>query len=212
MRPRVRLLRFWLVGLGGIAAQMASLYGLTAALGLHYAAATVVAVGVALVHNFLWHRAWTWMDRDLAAPLPAFARFVAANGVISILGNVGVMWVLVGLTGMPAVPANAIAIGVCGVANYWMADRVVFGRAQGSGLTPQAPSPGLTPHPQASRPPKPHAPSPKPSASVPSAFPHRVRVTPAAKACTTTTSPTQASQPPRVQTNAGSAAPALPPA
>lgn len=187
MTTRARLLRFWLVGLGGIAAQMASLYGLTAALGLHYAAATVVAVGVALVHNFLWHRAWTWMDRDLSAPLPAFARFVAANGLISILGNVGVMWVLVGLSGMPAVPANAIAIGVCGLANYWMADRVVFGGDQGSRLKADG-ARGTCP------------------------FPHRVRATTAAKACTTTTSPTQASQPPRVQTNAGSAAPALPPA
>jgi putative flippase GtrA len=137
MTTRARLLRFWLVGLGGIAAQMATLYGLATVVGVHYAAATMVAVGVALVHNFLWHRAWTWMDRDLVAPLRAFARFVAANGLISIVGNVGLMWVLVGLSGMAAVPANAIAIGVCGVANFWAADRVVFGRAQGSRLRAQ---------------------------------------------------------------------------
>jgi putative flippase GtrA len=36
------------------------------------------------------------------------------------------MTLLVGGAGLPPVPANLVAIVVCSVANYWLADRVVF--------------------------------------------------------------------------------------
>jgi putative flippase GtrA len=57
-----------------------------------------------------------------------FARFVAANGLVSIGGNVAVMTVLVGGAHVPIVPANAVAIALCSLANFWLADRVVFTR------------------------------------------------------------------------------------
>jgi dolichol-phosphate mannosyltransferase len=126
MTTSVRLARFWIVGLGGIGVQLATL-ALLVALGVHYLAATVLAVGAALVHNFLWHRRWTWRDRPANVPVAlAFARFASANGMVSIAGNAFVMWILVGLAGAPPLWANAAAIATAGVVNFLVADRVVF--------------------------------------------------------------------------------------
>ncbi len=128
MTTGARVVRFWSVGAAGILVQMATLAALVHGVGAHYSVATVVAVAAAVVHNFLWHRVWTWGDRrGHASPLSSFARFAAANGLVSVVGNLGVMSVLVGLAGIAAVPANAMAIAICGAVNYWVADRKVFG-------------------------------------------------------------------------------------
>lgn len=123
-----RWLRFGGVGALGVGVQLGVLALLESAAGLNYAAATFMAVAAALVHNFFWHRAWTWRDRrGHGSALSQFVRFVGANGLVSLFGNVALMFVLVGACGLPAVPANLIAIATCGVANYWLGDRVVFG-------------------------------------------------------------------------------------
>ena len=124
MNRRVRFAIFNFVGAAGVAVQLASLVLLTHA-GVHYMAATVAAVILSVVHNFIWHRLWTWRDRKGGIG-ETFVRFTVANGTISLLGNVGVMATLVAGTGMRPVTANAIAIVLCGLLNFWLGDAVVF--------------------------------------------------------------------------------------
>jgi putative flippase GtrA len=155
-----RFARFNLVGALGIAVQLATIRLLVAA-GVPYLLATVLGVASAVAHNFAWHVAWTWRDRELAgaARLQALIWFIAANGVVSLAGNVIVMTALVEGPGLPVVPANAIAIGVCGLVNFWLADRLAFranpgaaaysSRSAVSGSTRAARRAGITP---ASRP------------------------------------------------------------
>jgi putative flippase GtrA len=121
-----RWVRFGAVGLGGIGVQMGTLVMLVHVLAVNYAVATVVAVAAAIVHNFVWHRAWTWRDRSGVPILLAFARFAGANGLVSLLGNFLVMTLSVGVIGLDVLPANTIAIMVCGVANFYLADLSVF--------------------------------------------------------------------------------------
>lgn len=129
MTTRMRVFRFWSVGAAGIGVQMATLAAFVHALGMNYAMATVLAVGAAVVHNFLWHHHWTWGDRRDSGPLSStFARFATANGLVSVVGNLGMMSALVGLAGMPVLPANAVAIAACGLLNYYVADAAVFRR------------------------------------------------------------------------------------
>ena len=123
-----RWLRFNVVGLAGIAVQLATVQVLTMA-GAGITAATTMGVAAAVVHNFLWHRRWTWRDRDTAvATWRLLARFAAANGAVSLAGNVAITWTLVTLTPAGPVAANAVAIAACGLANFWTADRIVFDR------------------------------------------------------------------------------------
>lgn len=108
--------------------QFVVLTGLTGGPGLDYRLATALAVAAAVVHNFAWHRGWTWADRAPGRPTAVlFSQFALANGLVSLAGNVAGMWLLVGGAGMPVLPANAVVIAFCGLANYWLADRVVFG-------------------------------------------------------------------------------------
>ena len=85
-------------------------------------------VTAAVVHNFGWHVRWTWRDRmgPGVSRLAAFARFAGANGVISLVGSVLLLPVVMGLAGLPAIPANLVTIAACGLLNYWIGGRVCF--------------------------------------------------------------------------------------
>ena len=97
-------LRFNAVGIAGAVVQVASLWFLTYS-GVHYLWATALSVEAALLHNFWWHTRWTWKGRDAS-----ILRFHLANGVLSMASNLFWMRIFTGWLGVPAVPANLLAI------------------------------------------------------------------------------------------------------
>ena len=156
---RRRLRVFLTVGALGFLVQLGALGALMSLAHWGWLPATLLSVELAVVHNFFWHERWTWCDRtvagshlaglDLAPPHIApphvapshvapshlalvvrLARFHVANGVVSIVGNAALMMLLVGLLGLPAIPANAIAVAIIGAANFVAADRWVFRAAR----------------------------------------------------------------------------------
>lgn len=129
MDRRLRFVRFNTVGLAGIGVQLAALWFLTSAAHVHYLAATLMAVGMAIVHNFLWHRRWTWAERaEPGGTIAQFLRFAVANGAVSLAGNLLLMRALVPGLRLTPVVANVVAIGACGLLNFWLGDAVVFRR------------------------------------------------------------------------------------
>jgi putative flippase GtrA len=159
----VRWCRFNLVGGMGIVVQFAALLLLKSVLHFNYLAATAIAVEAAVVHNFVWHEQFTWVDRvqRSVAPITAEAegqglagrlfaalkrratqrlagpsvrrlmRFNLTNGAVSILGNLGLMRVMVGLGHMNYLLANAIAIAMCSLANFLVSETWVFAGRRG---------------------------------------------------------------------------------
>lgn len=125
----MRFVKFNSVGVAGFAVQVAMLAVLLYS-GIHYLAATVLAVEAAILHNFFWHERWTWRDRpsDGRGRLARLWRFHALNGLVSLVGNLLLMRLLVGTMGMPAIPANLLAVIACSLVNYLASDRVVFAR------------------------------------------------------------------------------------
>lgn len=126
---RGRLLKFSLVGALGIAVQLATLSALHAA-GINYLVATGCAVEAAVLHNFLWHRRFTWADRWRDAGANAtrsLIRFHLSSGLISLMGNLLVMRVCAGWLHLPLVLANVLAISICWLANFMISDYWVFG-------------------------------------------------------------------------------------
>ena len=121
-----RFFRFSVVGAGGIAVQTVALAALLRFSSLHYLVATALAVELSVLHNFGWHKRWTWADRPASPTALVLLRFNATNGVMSLAGNLLLMWALV--TGLRLDPhaANLITIGVCSLVNFTLADRVVF--------------------------------------------------------------------------------------
>lgn len=128
-------LRFNVASLAGVFVQLATLWVLIHVCSLHYLLATVVAVAVAVAHNFVWHVRWTWADRQFAPSdaVRAFWRFAAANGAVSLAGNVLMMPLLVGWLDVAPLPANLVAIASSGLLNFWLADQVAFRTQEGRG-------------------------------------------------------------------------------
>jgi putative flippase GtrA len=123
-----RWTRFNAVGALGVAVQVGTVALATRRLGIPYGWATAAGVGAAVLHNFLWHRYWTWADRGTLETFGRqFLRFAAANGAVSLAGNLALMALFVGLLRWPAIPASAAGIAVCGAVNYWVADARIFG-------------------------------------------------------------------------------------
>jgi putative flippase GtrA len=118
-----RWLKFSAVGLIGMAVQLAAL-SLLVRVRVHYLAATALAVEIAVLHNYVWHRRWTWASRD-AGPA-TLLRFHLANGLLSLLSNLLWMRLLTGWWGMPPVPANLLAIAATALLNFALSERWVF--------------------------------------------------------------------------------------
>ncbi len=117
------------VGFIGIGIQLAALAALHRWGGLHYLAATALAVETAVLHNFVWHERWTWADRSsstLRESLTRLARFNLTNGAISIACNLLLMSFLVGGAGIPYLPANLLSIVTASIANFLASDLYVF--------------------------------------------------------------------------------------
>jgi len=135
MKTLSRTAVFALVGALGFGCQLGVLHLLVGA-GLAVSVSTALAVLTAVAHNFLWHREWTWRDRPASAgsPQAQFLRFVGLNGLVSLAGNVAITAGLAG-SGLPVLAANAVAVVVCSLANYVLADRLVFAAASAVLLT-----------------------------------------------------------------------------
>jgi len=120
---------FNIVGLLGVGVQLIILITLKGWLGMHYLVATVIAVETAILHNFIWHERWTWLDRtanDRAGMPRRLVRFNLASGLVSIGSNVLFMAILVGGLGVHYLPANLMAIASGSVLNFLVSDRLVF--------------------------------------------------------------------------------------
>lgn len=125
----VRWLRFNFVGGIGIGVQFAVLFLFRGVFHMNYLAATAIAVEAAILHNFAWHERFTWRDRvqpSWRGSLPRLVRFNFSTGTISILGNLGLMKMLVGQGHMNYLVANAIAIAICSLANFLVSDDWAF--------------------------------------------------------------------------------------
>ena len=128
----MRWLKFNFVGAIGIGVQLASLWALTR-LGLGYLLATAVAVEFAVLHNFLWHERFTWIERCDGGIGPTFERLLRFNlttGIVSIGGNLLFMRLLVGCEQLRPMLANMISIAICSVVNFAVSDRWVFRAAR----------------------------------------------------------------------------------
>jgi putative flippase GtrA len=126
----IRWLKFNFVGAGGIVVQLVALTILTNGFGLNYLYATVLAVETAVIHNFVWHERYTWVERcsggDRSDVFARLLRFNLSTGLVSIVGNILLMRVLVGHLHIHVLLANLIAIGTCAMANFVVSDHLVF--------------------------------------------------------------------------------------
>jgi putative flippase GtrA len=135
-----RFIKFLVAGLGGCIVQIATLAVLLHGFHLHYVAATIVAVELAILINFVWHERWTWNTCGTAGVMTRLLRFNALTAVTSILGSLVVTTFLVETVSMAPIVANSISVIVLGALNFVGSDRFVFRTAALAALLVVAPS------------------------------------------------------------------------
>jgi len=121
-----RFAKFSAIGAGGVIVQTVTLGLLLRIGGMHYLMATALAVEASVLNNFVWHRRWTWADRPRSCAALVLLRFNATNGAMSLLGNLALMFILVGVLGFNPYVSNLLTIAVCSLVNFALADRFVF--------------------------------------------------------------------------------------
>ncbi len=131
--PFGRMLRRWatfnVVGIMGVGVQIITLVVLRGWFLMDYLPATALAVEAAVLHNFVWHERWTWVDRTTSQDSGRWARLLRFNltiGVLSIGQNLLFMELLVGWLEIHYLLANLTSIAFCSVLNFVASDRLVF--------------------------------------------------------------------------------------
>ena len=102
---------------------------LKTATGLHYLIATFIAVETTILHNFFWHERWTWAERTRVNTRGVgrrLLRFHMGNGIISLAGNLVLMWLFVDKLHFHYFLSNILAIVTCSLVNFIVSDRLVF--------------------------------------------------------------------------------------
>jgi putative flippase GtrA len=130
-----RWIRYAVVGALGIIVRLSCIAFLDS-IGIHYLISTSMGIEAALLHNFLWHRSWTWKDRQGTFRVRLLS-FHLTNGCISIAGNLLFMPVFIQMAHV--LVANFAVIACCAVFNFIAADRLVFVQRR---LKPAAPNAG----------------------------------------------------------------------
>ena len=122
----LRWLKFNAVGGVGLAVQLGVLWLLERVAGVEYLLATVLAVEVAVLHNFVWHQLWTWRGRPHQSVMYRLLRFHLANGLVSLVANFVLMAFFVGVLHLRLIPANLLSVGLAGLLNFGLAEVWVF--------------------------------------------------------------------------------------
>jgi len=110
----------------GMLVQLAALAAINRFVPGHYLYATAAAIELALLHNFVWHQHYTWSDRRDGSALTQLLRFHLSNGLVSLLGNLGLVRLLVHGAHLPVLGANVIAIICCSVLNFTLGHTWAF--------------------------------------------------------------------------------------
>ncbi|NBX25266.1 MAG: glycosyl transferase family 39 [Planctomycetes bacterium] len=141
---RQRFARFGVVGVSGVAINMAAiwacqehLYAGIANESLRLALAMATGIALGMTNNFHWNRTWTWKDRSRAQELPLlhqYGQYAAANWV-GILLQYTLTYTL--KSHMPLLLANAVSIGFACVVNFALNDLWTYRHVRTEGIDPE---------------------------------------------------------------------------
>ena len=133
MKPGItrRWFRFQVVGAAGTCVQLGSLLVLRECLGVGVMAAAATAVEISILHNFYWHRHWTW-----AAPggarlkrkpvLLQLCRYNLTYSLVSLTSNPVFTELFMRTFGVHYLIANLMAIATVGLANFLTGELFIF--------------------------------------------------------------------------------------
>jgi putative flippase GtrA len=127
MNTLLRWGKFNLVGAMGMVVQLAALAFFNRWTAGHYLFASAAAIELTLLHNFMWHLHYTWRDRRYGSTrLRQLMRFHLSNGLVSLLGNLALIWLMVHEAHLPLLFSSAVAILCCSMVNFCLGNNWAF--------------------------------------------------------------------------------------
>jgi putative flippase GtrA len=146
-----RWCRFNLVGVIGMAFQLAWVAALGRLLPARPLLVTATALELTLLHNFLWHQRYTWRGRGVELrpfqTVTRLLRFHLSNGAVSFAGNLLLVRLLMAHTRLPLILATAVAIVFCSLVNFLLGERWVFAAASPRDSSPVIEASASSPSP-----------------------------------------------------------------
>jgi len=92
--------------------------------------ASLMAIEISIIHNFVWYRYWAWGDRVEAGSRPAFLRqlvlYNAATGLVDLSVNVSILWLLYKVFGVYYLIANIIGMILGPFFKFWINEKLIF--------------------------------------------------------------------------------------
>ena len=124
-----RFVKFAIVGGSGLLVNMFFLWFLKEIAGLYYLFASIIAIELSVLNNFVWNNFWTWGDRQKVEGWDYLRRLVKYNlsvSVAAVIGNIAVLAALKEIFGWNYLLANLIGIGIGMVINLVINDLWTF--------------------------------------------------------------------------------------
>ena len=121
----MRFVKFAIVGGSGLLVNMFFLWFLKEMAGLHYLFASIIAIELSVLNNFVWNNFWTWGDRQKAEGWDYLRRLVKYNlsvSVAALIGNIAVLVALKEIFGWNYLLANLIGISIGMIINFIIND------------------------------------------------------------------------------------------
>ncbi len=123
-----RFITFTLVGISGIFVNNLILFYAKEYLYVPLAIASLIAIQVAIINNFIWNHRFTWTDREMKGFNAIRTGLIKFTMVSWIAG--GLNWVILLLlthfAGLHYIVANLIAIFIASILNYFLNDLWTF--------------------------------------------------------------------------------------
>jgi putative flippase GtrA len=130
MNGLLRLGKFNMVGVMGMGVQLLALTCFDRWFAGRYLYASAAAIELTLIHNFIWHRKYTWSGNSHKVGWVAqFVRFHLSNGLVSMLGNLALVRLFVHELRLPLLVSSTLAVICCSLVNYSFANSWVFAKA-----------------------------------------------------------------------------------
>ncbi len=122
--------KFMIVAWIGMLVNTGCLYFFKGVLGVRLIPASVMAIEIAIIHNFFWLRFWAWGDRGASDGRPPFVKqlliYNVATGAVDLAANVTILWVLSTLFGVQYLVANIMGMILGPFIKFWLNERIIF--------------------------------------------------------------------------------------
>jgi dolichol-phosphate mannosyltransferase len=125
-----KVFKFGLVGISGILVNMGVLYYLKEYVGLFYLVASVFAIELSILNNFLWNDLWTFRGTGSHTSLRWWQRLISFHVVSAggLIINMGILYLLTSVFGVYYLISNLVGILIGFIWNFLANRRLTWTR------------------------------------------------------------------------------------